>query len=293
MLPNENKNPPYFDGLLRSLAAHELSTELAFGRHVHWGWWPQPDQATCDPSDYAEAAERLSRRLCDLASISNGMCVVDVGCGFGGTLASLNERFTDLRLIGVNIDARQLERASLLVKPRSGNSVEFVLADAAHMPLGAECCDVVLAVECVFHFDRRRFFGEASRLLRPSGNLSLSDFVPSERASEYLDAIDFSKDEGVRWSYGEIDLTCSLSRYLELAASNAFKMASTEDVTANTLPTYEFLYSHASSWDDPREVELFTRATRRLHKACRNGMIGYQLLRFDKATSDDSTQREA
>jgi cyclopropane fatty-acyl-phospholipid synthase-like methyltransferase len=36
---------------------------------------------------------------------------VDVGCGFGGTIASLNEHFSDLQLTGVNIDLRQLDRA--------------------------------------------------------------------------------------------------------------------------------------------------------------------------------------
>jgi cyclopropane fatty-acyl-phospholipid synthase-like methyltransferase len=70
-----------------------------------------PQQATFTAEDFANAAERLSQELYSAAMIANGQTVVDVGCGFGGTIASLNEHFSDLQLTGVNIDLRQLDRA--------------------------------------------------------------------------------------------------------------------------------------------------------------------------------------
>lgn len=279
-MANQPNNPPYFDGLLQRLAVDDARTVAAFSRHVHWGYWQDPSRAACSPEEYGAAAEELCRAVCDAAGIREGMRIVDVGCGFGGTLASMNERFSELQLVGVNIDSRQLERAAELVQPRNGNTIEFVEADAALIPLPDESFDVVLAVECVFHFNRPRFFAEAGRLLGRGGNLTLSDFVPSERALEYLDAIDLSADEGIRWSYGDIDLSYSLSRYQELAKPNDLVLGEAIDITANTLPTYDFLYSSTAGWPDRRQVELFTRATRLLEKACRNGMMGYQILRF-------------
>ncbi|QEG37981.1 class I SAM-dependent methyltransferase [Bythopirellula goksoeyrii] len=275
-------NPPYIDGLLQRLANGDSRTAAAFSRHVHWGYWEEPPRAVCTPEEYGEAAEHLCRVLCNTAGIDDGMRIVDVGCGFGGTIASLSERFGQLQLVGVNIDPRQLERAAELVRPCGINSIEFVQADAARIPLDDSSCDVVLAVESVFHFDRAAFVAEASRLLAPGGNLTLSDFVPSERAAEYLDAIDFSADEAVQWSYGEIDLTCSLDRYRELAKANGLRLTKAMDVTENTLPTYKFLAASASDWPKSREVELFTRATSLLEKASRKGMLGYQVLRFEK-----------
>ena len=56
--------------------------------------------------------------MCDVAEIRDGMRIIDVGCGFGGTIASLNERFSELELVGVNIDSRQLERATDMVQLR-------------------------------------------------------------------------------------------------------------------------------------------------------------------------------
>jgi cyclopropane fatty-acyl-phospholipid synthase-like methyltransferase len=279
-MANPPSYPPYFDGLIQRLAIDDTRTVAAFGRHVHWGYWQGPTQATCSPEEYGAAAEELCRAICDAAEIRDGMRIIDIGCGFGGTLASLNERFSELQLVGVNIDSRQLDRAARMVRPRSGNSIEFVEADAASVPLPDDTFDVVLAVECVFHFSRQGFFAEAGRLLRKGGNLTLSDFVPSERALEYLDAIDLSSDEGIRWSYGEIDSSCSMSHYRELAQANHLVLSEAFDITENTLPTFDFLYSSTAGWPDAREVELFTRATRMLEKACRNGMLRYQILRF-------------
>ena len=121
---------PYFDVLLQRLEDGDARACAAFGRHVHWGWWPEPERADGSPEDYAAAAERMCRKVCDAAGISDGMRVLDVGCGFGGTIASLNEHFTGLDLVGVNIDARQLERAARTVRPANGNRIRWVEADA-------------------------------------------------------------------------------------------------------------------------------------------------------------------
>src|SRR5262249_40386438 len=130
----------------------------AFARHVHWGYWPDPAAADGSAEDYARAAERLCRRVCAAAAVRDGLRVLDVGCGFGGTLASLNERFDGLHMVGVNIDLRQLDRARLLVRPSPGNAVRFVEADALSLPFADASFDVVLAVECIFHFGDRAAF---------------------------------------------------------------------------------------------------------------------------------------
>src|SRR5687768_13614866 len=94
---------PYFDVLLERLDEGDARACTAFGRHVHWGWWPDPDQASGTPEDYAAAAERMCHKVCAAAGVGEGMRVLDVGCGLGGTIASLNERFSDLDMVGVNI----------------------------------------------------------------------------------------------------------------------------------------------------------------------------------------------
>src|SRR5678815_643309 len=115
---------PYFDILLSEIRRGKRDIRRAFGRHVHWGYWDRTDGpiragATAFPTairsgtpsmeDFAAAAERLARRVCDTGGARNGERVLDVGCGFGGTIGSLNDRFSRLDLVGLNIDGRQLE----------------------------------------------------------------------------------------------------------------------------------------------------------------------------------------
>ena len=111
--------------------------------------------------------------------------LLDAGGGFGGTLACLNEGYSNLNLLGINIDAQQLQRAATLVQPRSENSMLLLLADTASLPVADESVDEILAVESIFHFDRNKFLSESSRLLRRGGGITLSDFIPQERRPPY------------------------------------------------------------------------------------------------------------
>ena len=99
---------PYFDFLLKLLANNHASVTQSFGQHVHWGYWSNPEHAICDDQDFAQAAEQLSRELWQLSSLQDGEDLLDVGCGFGGTLASLNQSFQNLKMSGLNIDSCQL-----------------------------------------------------------------------------------------------------------------------------------------------------------------------------------------
>jgi SAM-dependent methyltransferase len=276
------RSPPYFERLLAGLAAADPGARAAFGRHVHWGYWSEPSQAGTGYEEYGRAAEDLCHALLDCAELGDGQTTLDVGCGFGGTIACLNERYARQTLIGVNIDEAQLRRAGELVVPLAGNTVRWVAADAAQLPLADESLDRVLAVECVFHFDRPRFFAEVGRVLRSGGNLTLSDFVPDERAVPYFKLMESGGNEAIRATYGVVDVTWSTDRYRKLAAAHGLALGDVVDITAHTLPTYDFLRKCTETWTDRAEVEQFTQATGMLEKASRRGFVGYQILRFDK-----------
>jgi cyclopropane fatty-acyl-phospholipid synthase-like methyltransferase len=275
--------PPYFDILFSRLEAREPATTVAFGRHVHWGYWSHPEQADGSPEDYARAAEQLCHRVCDTAAIRDGQRILDVGCGFGGTLASLNERFRDLDLVGLNIDQRQLERAQQTLRPLHGNRIRFVQGDACRLTFAPNSFDAVLAVECIFHFpERAAFFEGAARALAPGGRMALSDFVPPPEALSVLEGYAGTTDRATRHTYGRIDVLFSRERYRTLAEQCALEMTGVENISAHTLPTYPFLRKHLRTWPNPEDARLFDRATARLEAACHTGLLHYSILGFRK-----------
>ena len=276
---NDRRKLPYFDFLLQGFSRGEEELTAAFGRHVHWGYWPDPVAADGSVADFAAAAERLSRKVCDAAGLREGMRVLDAGCGLGGTLASLNERYGNLTLAGLNIDSRQLERARQQVEPRSTNRLSFVTADACRLPFADQSFDAVLAVECIFHFPgRRKFFNEARRVLRPGGVLALSDFIPRAATFPLLGAMFLFFRHSLESFYGHSNNRCTLSRYRSLAQAAGFVPRAEDDITINTRPTYPVIRRLTPAAGPGARAGA--RATRFIEWASRAGWLRYMILTF-------------
>ncbi|MBK1716638.1 methyltransferase domain-containing protein [Thiocystis violacea] len=144
------------------------------GLYLNLGYWAEA--RTID-----EACEAMVELVGRTAGLTSADEVVDVGFGFADQDIYWTRRFAPRRIIGVNITPGQVRVARERVRelgleeridPREGSATATGLPDA--------CCDVVIALECAFHFDtRERFFAEAARLLRPGGRLVLADSIPT------------------------------------------------------------------------------------------------------------------
>lgn len=278
---NQSIKVPYFDSLPQKFSEGDADALLAFGRHLHWGYWSDPTEADGSVADFAVAAENLSRRVTDVADVQDGLSVLDVGCGFGGTIASLNERFSNLYLVGININKQQLSRAEKIVQSLSRNRIEFIYADACQLPFADDSFDVVLAVESIFAFsNREHFFREAQRVLRPEGRLIVCDFIPIPAFYQTWKLIEKAIKTLVVRTYGSLSINfCPLSEYEKLAETTGFELVKTENITRNTLPTYPVVNSLMRQGGD----EETYRATRGLEKFSRRALLRYMILSFQVA----------
>jgi len=259
---------PYFDLLFDARRRGEPVARL-FERYVHWGYWDDPSGSAFTTEDFQAAMDRLDAVVVDGAGLRDGQEVLDAGCGFGGTLASIDRGRSKMRLVGVNIDARQVEAARAAVRPRDGNALRFVEADACALPFPEGSFDRVLAVECIFHFpSRRKFLEEAWRVLRPGGRLALSDFVPvwpGGRGPGFL-------ERRVAEVYGPVSGWPD-GDYRAMAGAAGLKIVLDRDITGHTLPTYPFLIHQAPQ---------LASATRILQWLSVLRLLRYRVLAFEK-----------
>lgn len=271
-------NVPYFDSLPHKFCEGDADALLAFGRHLHWGYWPDPTKADGSVADFAMAAENLSRRVTNVAQVKDGLSILDVGCGFGGTIAGLNERFSNLYLVGVNINKQQLSRAEEIVQALPTNRIEFVYADACQLPFTDNSFDIVLAVESIFAFPSREdFFREARRVLRPGGTLTICDFIPIQAFYKTWQLIEKAIKTLVVRTYGSRSINfCPLSEYDKLAEDTGFKRVNKDDINSNTLPTYPVVNSLMRRGGD----EETYRSTRGLERLSRRALLRYMILSF-------------
>ena len=200
------------------------------------------------PPEISDAAFQVGQRVLDdhligLARLVDGLRVVDVGCGVGGTLAHIDAAFNRMDLHGVNIDPRQIAAARGRVVPRGTNRLTWHIADALALPFIDAAIDRVLAIECVPHFgSRARFLAEAARILVDGGGLALSDFVPTAalRARRDRDQLPAGFASAVDGLTPFEDFWGDEPGYDALAAAASLVLVERIDATAATLPTYRF-----------------------------------------------------
>ena len=234
-------NLPYIDAEIEQMDAG--GEPPGYLRHFHWGLFDDPTVEDDSPERYYAAAEGLTRRILDAAEVADGRRVLDVGCGFGGTLDTVRGRNTGCRLVGLNIDTRQMQWARrLLARTAPADAaaaapIAFVTGDGCRLPVASGSVDHLLAVECIFHFpSRKKFFAEAARVLKPGGTLALSDFLLAKGAVGNVTANVLSLGLG-DW-YGRSASPLTSSAYERMGRGNGLAVLVDDDITPRTLPTY-------------------------------------------------------
>jgi ubiquinone/menaquinone biosynthesis C-methylase UbiE len=115
----------------------------------------------------------MARAVADLADLSAGDVVVDVGCG-PGTAARRARREGATRAVGVDPSPQMLRLARWVTSLRRMDGVSFQEGPAESLPLDSASATVVWAIQSVHHWeDRSRGLKESLRVLASRGRLIL------------------------------------------------------------------------------------------------------------------------
>ena len=109
-----------------------------------------------------------------------GRSVLDVGCGRGGTVALLAERF-GAQASGVDL----APEAVAFCRRTHGSGVRFEIGDAEHLPFEASAFEVLTNIESSHTYPNlRAFFAEVRRVLVSGGWFLYTDLLPVPRWAE-------------------------------------------------------------------------------------------------------------
>ncbi|KAF2012752.1 S-adenosyl-L-methionine-dependent methyltransferase [Aaosphaeria arxii CBS 175.79] len=127
----------------------------------------------------AQAMARHEHFMAKRLEIKPGMKVLDVGCGIGGPAKEI-ATFTDCKVIGLNVNAHQIEVGKDFAKKEGvGEDVlEFVEADFMKLPFPDNTFDVVYVIEATVHAPSLvGVYTEIYRVLKPGGRFGVYEWV--------------------------------------------------------------------------------------------------------------------
>lgn len=123
--------------------------------------------------------------------LSEGLSLLDIGCGPGTITVEFAERVAPARVVGLDESAEVIAKASALGRERGVDNLEFMVGDAYALPFADDSFDIVHAHQTLQHLaDPVAALREMRRVVRPSGIVAVRDV-------DYLGTISYPETAGL------------------------------------------------------------------------------------------------
>jgi tocopherol O-methyltransferase len=252
---------------------------LLWGAHIHHGVW----EGNESPS---QAQVQLIERLAAAADLRDGLDVLDVGCGMGGSALHLASAY-GCRVMGITLSRVQRQWARLTAWRRGvGRRTKFLCRDAETVEFPPGSFDVVWSIECTEHlYDKARFFRRAADWLRRGGRVAICAWLAAEEPRE-------AAADGLLQQVCEGFLCPSLGTagdYLSWMEDAGLKPRVVSDLTDKVARTWKICHRRVRRFGIPilarcagRDMSQFVRRFETMTHAYQSGALRYACLVAEK-----------
>lgn len=251
---------------------------LIMGDEFHYGLF----ETSATPLSEATAA--LTSVMVHNAEISPGDKVIDIGCGTGYQACQLATRY-GAKVLGITTSAEGVANASELARQSGITDAHFEKRDGTDTGLPDESFDVAWALESSHLMrDRQALLSECVRVLRPGGRIALCDII-RQRDIGFAEVRERRSDFAtLRAAFGDAHME-PLGSYVETLRRLGMSVTLTQDMTAETMPTFAAWRANVSAHDNElrtlmtiEDIEQFVRSTEILESFWKEGTLGYGVL---------------
>lgn len=175
----------------------------------------------------------IGRDLVDRLPETNGVALLDVGCGRGGPARRLARRY-GFAVTGVDLVPYNVELAAERARVGS-QSTAYLVGDATRLPVRNEAFPAATAIDSPVYIDAKdRFYDELHRVLEPGGIAVVSDLVTADaRSADDRTAIDAF---ATAWDMPPIP---TRSAYLADLSESELDLLGLRDITANSVGRFD------------------------------------------------------
>ena len=105
-----------------------------------------------------------------------GNSLLEIGCGAGAVLGILGKEFPQLKLAGIDLQAKQIDYARQHLQQLELNRVDLRVGDASKLPWQDSSFDYLYAIWFVEHLPNpQQILEEARRVLKVGGTITLTE----------------------------------------------------------------------------------------------------------------------
>lgn len=214
---------------------------------LHYGYWDK------NTKSHHQALINKNQILYDLAGIKETDYVLDAGCGIGGSSIWMAKNHGN-QMSAITISKQQTIHAARHAKRQGvADKTDFQVSDFCNTPFANESFDVIWGLESICHaLNKNDFLKEAFRLLRPGGRIVVCDGFIQRR--EFND--DEWKDIVTCLNGWAVPNLCERNEFTQLLEQNHFSNITYNDITAETLPSADYMYKVAKRL---KPIQLMTQ----------------------------------